>query len=543
MKKTTLLLFFLCSFFSFSQNEKSYDLYVAFDTSIKFTESESYLTTINQAIPEFETFQQQYQFEVQKGITMSEENIDYLIQQGLKVSGNADAARQLRNLMILTFDQVDDPTLITLAEELNSLPGVTYTSLVSRIPEALPWDIPPATPNYEPLQNYIGPDPGVNMTYAWSLGLSGENIRVRNVEYGMNVDHEDLNEVNVSIHPGMTVHGSLGPDYTEHGTATAGVVFGHKGDYGVSGMAYGAEEFILFPEYTEENGYNRVYAVQQAIANSQTGDVIIYEMQTGGVGGGSNYVPAEYTYAIWTLTKAATDAGIIIVAAAGNGNQDLDSPAYQNYMDRGDSGAIIVGAGTPNELHNKLSFSTYGSRVNVQGWGLNVLSSGYGDYAQIGGDFNQNYTMFSGTSSATPIVTSCAIVLLSRYKELTGEYMTPLQLRDLLIDTGIPQGSGGHIGPLPDMEAALGALLDMAQHNIKEFVVFPNPATSYIQVYGDVVQSQTATLEIYNALGQRVLQQPFKNGSTIDISMLQAGIYMVQFTDNKTSITKRIIKK
>src|SRR5690606_31178240 len=154
------------------------------------------------------------------------------------------------------------------------------------------------------------------------------------------------------------------------------------------------------------------------------------------------------------------------------------------------------------------------------------------DYAQIGGDFNQNYTMFSGTSSATPIVTSCAIVLLSRYKELTGEYMTPLQLRDLLIDTGIPQGSGGHIGPLPDMEAALGALLDMAQHNIKEFVVFPNPATSYIQVYGDVVQSQTATLEIYNALGQRVLQQPFKNGSTIDISRSEEHTSELQSREN-----------
>jgi subtilisin family serine protease len=379
------------------------------------------------------------------------------------------------------------------------------------------------------------------MTYAWSLGLTGENIRVRDVEYGMNVDHEDLNEMNVLIQPGMTVHGSLGPDWTEHGTATAGVVFAHRGGYGVSGMAHGAEEFVLFPEYTEEMGYNRPYAVQQSIANSQTGDIIIYEMQTGGQNG--NYVPAEYNNVIWNLTKAATDAGIVIVAAAGNGNENLDDPFYDPYNARGDSGAIIVGAGTPNLGHHKLGFSTYGSRVDVQGWGQSVLSSGYGTYSQIGGDFNQNYVLFSGTSSATPIVSSCVIVLQSHYYTLTGSYLTGVELRDLLIATGIPQVSGGHIGPLPNMEDALNNLLGMAENQIKNFTIFPNPATSHITVYGDMLHSGNATIEIFNTLGQQVYANVFVNGSQIDISNLQAGIYVVKFTDNQTSISKKLIKK
>src|SRR5690606_20301151 len=224
-------------------------------------------------------------FTLQKGIIMPEEKLDYLEQQGLKISGDNTAARQLRNLLKVNIENVTDAEIASLANALEGLNGVTYVSIESRIPVQPPFDIPPTTADYEPLQTYLGPNPGVNMLHAWSLGLIGDGINIRDVEYGMNVDHEDLNEMNVSIQPGMTVHGSLGPDWTEHGTATAGVVFADRGGYGVSGMAYGANEFILFPEYTEEMGYNRVYAVQQSIANSVTGDFIIYEMQTGGQNG------------------------------------------------------------------------------------------------------------------------------------------------------------------------------------------------------------------------------------------------------------------
>lgn len=544
MKLFTTLTAIFIGILSFAQNERTLDLYIAFDLSITLTEETSYSTTINAAIPEFQSIQSQYNFTLQKGITLSEEKLDYLEQQGLKISGDNTAARQLRNLLKINIENVTDAQIESLASALEELNGVTYVAIESRIPVQPPYDIPPTTDDYEPLQGYLGPDPGVNMLHAWSLGLIGDGINIRDVEYGMNVDHEDLNEMNVLIQPGMTVHGSLGPDWTEHGTATAGVVFADRGGYGVSGMAYGANEFILFPEYTEELGYNRTYAVQQSIANSVTGDFIIYEMQTGGQNG--NYVPAEYSLPIWNLTKAATDAGIVIVAAAGNGNENLDDPFYQSYLNRGDSGAIIVGAGTPNTGHHKLNFSTYGSRVNVQGWGLNVLSSGYGDYAQWGGDFNQNYTMFSGTSSATPIVSSCAIVLQSYYHDLTGNYLTSQQLRQALIDTGIPQGSGGHIGPLPNMVDALAyvATIGIEDLDVDQLVLFPNPAQNEITIYANNSISSSAQIEIHNALGQLIYKNGFVNSGKIDISGFQSGVYFVKvIADNNQSFTKKLIKK
>ena len=61
---------------------------------------------------------------------------------------------------------------------------------------------------------------------------------------------------------------------------------------------------------------------------------------------------------------------------------------------------------------SRLSFSTYGSRVDVQGWGHNVTTTGYGGLFTGGGDPNQYYTAtFNGTSSASPIVAGAAAAL------------------------------------------------------------------------------------------------------------------------------------
>ena len=69
---------------------------------------------------------------------------------------------------------------------------------------------------------------------------------------------------------------------------------------------------------------------------------------------------------------------MIVVAAAGNGNQDLDGSLYNFYSNRGDSGAIIVGSGSASSSHRKISSSTFGSRVDVQAWGETVFTTGYG---------------------------------------------------------------------------------------------------------------------------------------------------------------------
>ena len=389
------------------------------------------------------------------------------------------------------------------------------------------------------------------MQYAWNMNLNGQGIRIRNIEYEFNKNHEEFHvNPKIKLADGYTINSTLyTPDYADflgHGTATFGVVFGDDGGFGVKGLAFGAEEVILYPEWTTEFGYNRTFATSLALNNSQEGDVVIYEMQTGGATAEQdNYVPAEYSSPMWNLTKAASDLGIIVVAAAGNGDQNLDDPMYAWYMNKGNSGAIIVGAGTPDILHDKLWFSTFGSRVNLQGWGLSVLSSGYGGFATIGGDFNQQYTLFSGTSSATPIVASCVAVLQSYYHSLTGEYLNSVQMIDILQTTGTPQGMGGNIGPLPNMEGAIAYLETLTRNDFAEkpsFNVYPNPFGNEINIIG-FHSPVDVKAELYNALGQKVLESNFSNQTTISTENLSAGMYFLKLNQNEKTTTHKIIKK
>ena len=124
------------------------------------------------------------------------------------------------------------------------------------------------------------------------------------------------------------------------------------------------------------------------------------------------------------------------------------------------------GAGLPSYAslgvpRSRIFFSNYGKIVNVQGWGWHVTSLGYGD-AQGGASENTWYTLrFSGTSSASPIVTGAVACLQGRARAKNGAPMTPKKVRDILMTTGTPQQAGPgvplaqRIGPLPNLVEAM----------------------------------------------------------------------------------------
>lgn len=553
MKKITCLLFLFAAITQTAQTRKGefrlssatavHDLYVSFEPGLSFNSSESIENQVATGIPGIESLLEDYGFTLQKGISFSEEKFKDMARRAKAISGDDIAVRRLQNIFRVSIPNSSNARLVELASALEKLDLVTYCSLVSKEAIAPPNDIAPVTPNFQTQQTYINPDPGVNMQYAWDLGLAGSDIKIRDVEYGFNKQHEEfVDNDNVFLAPDMTISSDATASYIDHGTAVLGVIYGDVAGYGVTGMANEAAELILFPEW-QETGYNRILAVTNSIANSVAGDVIIYEMQTGG-STNTAYVPAEYENVIWDLTKAATDSGIVVVAAAGNGNQNLDALFYAPYLARGNSGAIIVGGGTADLAHNKISYSTYGTRVDVQGWASNVLTSGYGNTFLFGSDYNQGYTLFSGTSSATPIVASCVVVLQSYYFAQADEYLTGVEIRNILQETGIPQGTGGNIGPLPNMESALlvlDGLLAVKNRDKLSFGIFPNPATSSITIHGNV--GQAATVQFINSVGQLVYSKQLPENREMDISQLSAGFYFVQVTDGAYTSVRKIIKR
>jgi hypothetical protein len=78
------------------------------------------------------------------------------------------------------------------------------------------------------------------------------------------------------------------------------------------------------------------------------------------------------------------------------------------------------------------------------------------------------------------------------------------------------------------------------------FMVYPNPASEQVMLRFKTEQSLDLTINIYNALGQRVYNQATLDVSgdhniTIATSALNAGIYTLELTDGNTSKTQRLV--
>ncbi len=526
----------LSSLNSYCQTETTKSvIYIKFDASFNFDKPKDILN-----VEGISKLQDDFPFEVEKGLAFSDEKLKALN----SVSKNNTT---LKNIFKLKTSVSSENTTF-LIEALKTIDGVIYCYQSHSTPIPPPHDIGTITPNFETNQGYIESNPGVNIRYAWNNGYNGSNINIRVVEYGLNLNHEELDHQNIGLPPNTTINSGANTTYTEHGTSVAGIIFSDSGTYGTTGLAYNANEYILYPEWTEETGYDRVLAVTNAIQNSTAGDIIIYEMQT--YGQSSNFVMAEYDQVIWDLTKAATDNGIAIIAAAGNGGENLDAAFYNDYITRGDSGAIIVGAGSSNTAHTPLSYSTYGNRVDLHCWGQNAFTTGDSCISTtvIDGDINQTYvSCFSGTSSATAIVGGFVTVLQSYYFDLTGGYLTSIELRDIIKSTGIPQGAGNLIGPIPNMETAMNAinqLLNIETLSNQSFYIGPNPANDFINIIDNSSSNFKSEVTLYNILGQKVLQKELYNkDSKIDIQNLSKGMFFLKLINGNKKITKKIIIK
>lgn len=337
---------------------------------------------------------------------------------------------------------------------LLALSSVEYLSLA--ITETPP---PTPTPAFDYLQSYFSSS-AIDVDYAKSLGFYGQGMTYVGVEYCWLLDHEDLDWYTPDLEAGITPNSSIPQSWCWHGTATTGMLSANiYNGFGVNGMTPLAIPHVNTEWSTE--GPRRPAAILSGISRSNVGDVIMLEMQTSWPSD-PNYGPAEFDPLVWNASRTAFDAGRLVVAAAGNGGRNLDDPMYASYLARGDSGAIIVGAGVPS-TRERLGFSTYGSRVNLQGWGSNVATLGYGDLFHGDGNYNRSYTSaFSGTSSATPIVTAATLLTQQAVK---AKYWVPfdaIEMRKLLQATGKPQGastaSSSPIGPLPDLLGSLSSL-------------------------------------------------------------------------------------
>ena len=115
----------------------------------------------------------------------------------------------------------------------------------------------------------------------------------------------------------------------------------------------------------------------------------------------------------------------------------------------------------------------------------------------------------------------------------------------------IQDGYNGDIGALNDWsieicsEAALG--VDKNPTALESVLVYPNPSDGLFNVELQSNQNNDIKISIYDVRGRIIFEQRYANSlrfeQTIDLSLVDSGIYIMEISDGKNKINRRIIKQ
>lgn len=333
---------------------------------------------------------------------------------------------------------------------------------------------PTATPNFVSDQVYLNSAPdGIDAHYAWSKpGGKGNGIRIIDIEFGWNFEHEDLRLRQIGVIHGINRN-------NDHGTAVLGIYSADDNEFGVTGISPEALAGAASAVYDLQHGkWNAANAIKTAADRLTQGDIILLEMHAPGPNasgvGQEGFIAVEYWQPEYSAIRYAVQRGIYVIEAAGNGGEDFDDPIYTNRFSRSfrDSGAIIVGGGASAEqddARSRIWWSNYGSRLDVQGWGEDIVTTGgrserYHDLVDHPEGCRCYMESFGGTSGASPIVVGAVAVIGGLLKAAQRPLLSPQEMRNLLVETGTPQSSSvssplsQHIGPLPNLRKAMEKL-------------------------------------------------------------------------------------
>lgn len=362
------------------------------------------------------------------------------------------------------------------------------------------------TPTFEPGQLYLNAAPGgVGARIAWTVpGGTGVGTQIIDVEYGWQLTHEDLPGGATAIVIGVNPTGDR-----NHGTAVLGEMAAGRNGLGMTGIAYETDIGVssVWTMSTAD-------AITLAVDASEPGDAILIELHSPGPhynfegrDDQAGYIAMEYWQDNFDAMLYAWANGVIVCEAAGNGSENFDDPMYDSLFHPAYrySHAVICGAGNPPNAiatdRSKLDFSNWGQRVDLQGYGIMVYTTGYGDLYNTGGEDFWYTSGFSGTSSASPIVTGAVLSVSGVFQQMLGIVADADTIRNLLINTGSPQQTPQltrHIGPRPNLGSALGFLFD--------------PVDSIW--YGDITigpgQSASIPVSLTNSHTLRDIYVPFK---------------------------------
>ena len=410
----------------------------------------------------------------------------------------------------------------------------------------------------------------IDVPPVWDLGYTGQGVLVAIIDTGVRLDHEDLAG---RFWDGGSEYPNHGYDFYYndndpgdvygHGTEVAGIVCGTGAGGTKTGVAPDATIMVLKAFRDDGVGEETPWVAAMQFAIEHGADVLNMSL------GRPKPEPAQKL-----MMRQACDntlaAGVVAAACAGNvGSAQFMIPVPQNIYTPGDC--------PPPHLHPDQMVNAGGTSCVVcvgsvlSDNGFNEISSigpsqwtdvaEYNDYPYTAGSTteiglirpdicapgnelttldhgnNSGYTLFSGTSAASPCVAGTIALMLSKNPNLT-----PAQIDEILENTALKltEHKSNNFGSgVVDALAAIEAVQPydgLAENDVKA-AIYPNPSADVFTIRCEGMRH----VEVYSVDGKLVKSQP-TTGSQCQISDLESGVYVVKVMADSGTVTKRMMK-
>lgn len=275
---------------------------------------------------------------------------------------------------------------------------------------------------------------------AWDISTGSPNIKLGIVDAGFLTSHPDL-AGNMWINPGEIPGNGIDDDangyiddvtgwdagnndpnpnppaafasYFSHGTSVAGSASPVTNNaVGIAGIGFSCS-IVPIKGKTDGSAANTGGTQQERESLDATTAGITYAIRAGVDVINMSFGGPTSNSVVENLMIAAHDAGIVLVAAAGNdGTTNNHFPS--NYPH-------VINVGATNSNDRKSGFSNYGSTIDVMAPGSGIRTTIHT------GALNPTYFNTSGTSTASPIVAGLVGLMVS-----TNPCLSPFEIEQYL---------------------------------------------------------------------------------------------------------------
>lgn len=340
-------------------------------------------------------------------------------------------------------------------------------------------------------------------------------------------------------------------DVRSHGTSVSAII-GAKGnnDEGVTGVNWDAKILPIsganfYSEVVEAYAYVLEFRKRYNRSNGEQGAFIASTNFSAGI----DFANAN-DFPLWcAMYDSLGQAGVLSVGATSNKSVNVDE---EGDMPSTCPSPYLITVTNSNDKDEKVGNAGYGTTH------IDLAAPGNGSWTLDPSD-DQDYGVFGGTSSATPHVTGAVSLLMSMpcepfIKLMKEEPYRVLELKEIILQN-VDQTdelidytkSGGRL----NIYAATEALRTYCEGDtisafgIKE--IFPNPVNVILRIEYETEVYDMASLDIFNALGQRVYANtflpPFFGAKLLEVNVsdFPFGIYFISLKQGKKKSAKKIL--